>query len=214
MSHAYRALLACTVVALSALWAVSGARGAAKGFDDSIFGTPWTVVGKRTQLEGLDISVKDHDGRDRELAKLNEKPILMTFFYTRCENASKCSTTIVALAMLQRELIRAGMQDKVRILAVTYEPHFDTPERLTRFVKDRGMVLSENALAIQLDATRQRRLLGELAVPVNFNAGWVNTHAVDSNLIDSKGRLVRKYSTLLWDTDQMVADLKRLLAER
>ena len=48
--------------------------------------------------------------------------------------------------------------------------------------------------------------------PANYNAGWINTHGIELSLLDAHGRVVRKYQTLLWDNDQVVKDLKRVLA--
>jgi cytochrome oxidase Cu insertion factor (SCO1/SenC/PrrC family) len=49
---------------------------------------------------------------------------------------------------------------------------------------------------------------------VNFSAGWVNTHGVELSLVDAQGRIVRQYETTIWDNDQVVADVQRLMAER
>lgn len=117
------------------------------------------------------------------------------------------------LGALQRELMQAGIDDKVRLLAISYEPQFDTPERINRYATDRGLRLGENACAIQLDGARHRQLVDEVQAPANYNAGWINTHGVELSLLDAGGRVVRKYHTLLWDNDQVVSDLKRILNE-
>ena len=49
--------------------------------------------------------------------------------------------------------------------------------------------------------------------PVNYNAGWVNTHGVELSLLDCKGGLVRKYHTLLWNNDQVLEDLRQVLQQ-
>ena len=180
--------------------------------DMSLF-TAWVPAGQRSRLRNLDIALRDHDGRSMVLSGLIDKPVLMTFFYTRCQNARKCSTAVSQLAALQRRLSHAGIGNKVRLIAISYEPQFDTPERIHRYATDRGLRLGENALTIQLDSNRHREFVEELQTPVNYNAGWVNTHGVESSLLDSQGRLVRKYTTLLWDNDQVVKDMKQILEE-
>ena len=175
--------------------------------------TPWVVAGERSRLQNLDIAFKDQDGRSGVLGDLVDKPVLVTFFYTRCQNSRKCSMAVSRLGTLQRHLAQAGIEDKVRLVAITYEPQFDTPERLHRFATDRGLRLGENALAIQLDSDRHQRLVDELQAPVNYNAGWVNAHGVELSLLDARGKLVRKYHTLLWDNDQVTKDLRQVLTE-
>ena len=118
------------------------------------------------------------------------------------------------MGALQRHLAEAGFGDKVRLLAITYEPQFDTPERINRYATDRGLRLGENALALQLDTARHQQLVDELQAPVNYNAGWVNAHGVELSLLDAKGRLVRKYHTVLWSNDQVMTDVKEVLGGR
>jgi protein SCO1/2 len=175
--------------------------------------TPWVPAGERNRLQNLDIAFKDQDGRSGVLGHLVDKPVLITFFYTRCQNSRKCSMAVSRLGALQRHLAQAGIADKVRLLAITYEPQFDTPDRINRYATDRGLRLGENALALQLDAERHQRLVDELQAPVNYNAGWVNAHGVELSLLDAGGRLVRKYTTVLWDNDQVEKDLKRVMTE-
>jgi protein SCO1/2 len=178
------------------------------------FVTPWIDAARRTPLHALDVSFKDHDGRDGVLRDLIDRPVLITFFYTRCQNSRKCSMAVSRLAMLQRQLAEAGLAGSVRLLAITYEPQFDTPARMNRFATDRGFALGENALALELDTRRNQRVVEELQAPANYNAGWINTHGIELSLLDGRGRVVRKYQTLLWNNDQVVEDLRRVLAER
>lgn len=175
--------------------------------------TPWAAPAERPQLRTLEITFKDHDGRESLLRDVIDRPVIITFFYTRCQNAKKCSMAVNRLGALQRKLASTGFADRVRLLAITYEPQFDTPERIRRFASDRGVRLGETALALQLDPDRHQQLVDELQAPANYNAGWINTHGVELSLLDPKGRVVRKYHTVLWDNEQVVRDLKRLLEE-
>lgn len=176
--------------------------------------TPWIAAGQRQSVRGLDIAFVDQDGRAGTLRKLIDRPVVVTFFYTRCQNAKKCSMAVSRLAALQRELAKASLADRVRLLAISYEPQFDTPERIQRYATDRGLDLGTNALALQLDSQRNQQLVEELQAPANYNAGWINTHGVELSLLDEQGRVVTKYHTLLWDNQQVVKDLRKLLEER
>lgn len=176
--------------------------------------TAWVPADRRTPLKNLDIGFRDHGGREGMLAKIVDKPVVVTFFYSRCQNSRKCSMAVSHLGGLQRQLAEAGIDRQVRLLAISYEPQFDTPDRLHRYATDRGFALTENAMALQLDAGRNQRFVEELNAPANYNAGWINTHGVELNLLDAQGRLVRKYHTVLWDNAQVVADLKRVLEEK
>jgi cytochrome oxidase Cu insertion factor (SCO1/SenC/PrrC family) len=189
-------------------------RPAEIAFEANQFSTNWAAAAQRRRLHGLDVRYQDHDGRRGSIDELTGKPILLTFFYSRCQNSAKCSAAVARMAALQGLLKQHGLDTRVRLLVITYEPQFDTPERLNRFSRDRGLVLGENALALRLDEGDHQRLVDEIEAPVNFNSGWVNTHGVELTLIDSEGRIVRKYHTVLWDNSIIQMDIGRALAER
>lgn len=175
--------------------------------------TPRVPVAQRTPVQNLDIGFRDHNGRAGVLRNIIDRPVVITFFYTRCQNAKKCSLAVNRLGALQRQLAKAAIDDKIRLLAISYEPQFDTPERIHRYATDRGFRLGENALALQLDAAHHELLVDELQAPANYNAGWINTHGVELSLLDGRGRLFRKYYTVLWDNDQVLMDLRHVLSE-
>jgi cytochrome oxidase Cu insertion factor (SCO1/SenC/PrrC family) len=175
--------------------------------------TAWVRSEQRRRLRNLDITFIDQDERSGRLADLLDRPALVAFYYTRCENSGKCSAVISRMASLQRDLASLNMVGSVRLLAITYEPGFDTPERMKQYGIQRGLSTDEWTIMIQLDPLRHAELTDELEYPVSYNAGWVNTHGVELNLIDAKARYVRKYHTKVWDNGQVIEDLKRLLNE-
>jgi protein SCO1/2 len=174
----------------------------------------WVSPDERRLLQDLDVRIVDQDGKERVLSDLLDRPVLLTFFYTRCQNAGKCSMSVSRLAFLQKELRRVGLARDVRLLALTFEPAYDTPERLRRFVQDRGLLLDEFAFSGRLGESHHDSFIKELDIPVSFSAGWVNTHGVEAVLIDTEGRLARKYAATAWDTDQITDDFLTLMAER
>ena len=60
---------------------------------------------------------------------------------------------------------------------------------------------------------RSGHLPADSAAPSEVS-GWVNTHGIALSLLDTGGRVVRQYQTTLWDNDQVLRDVRRLLAER
>ncbi|GJL54192.1 MAG: hypothetical protein NPIRA02_13240 [Nitrospirales bacterium] len=106
-----------------------------------------------------------------------------------------------------------GVERDIRLLAITYEPQFDTPRRIKRFVTSRGLVTNSTTMAIRLKPKQHAAFIEDLKPPVAYNADWVTAHGIELNLLDSKGRFVRKYGTILWDNGDVVQDFKRLLDE-
>ena len=163
------------------------------------------------RLASLDVAYTDHQGRAGVLADLVDRPVLLTFFYTRCQNSKKCPMTVARLASLQKRLEETGMARRVRLVAITYEPQLDTPERLRRYASARGFELGPDALAIRLDDERQQEVVDELLIEVSYNAGWVNGHAVELSLLAAGGDVVRRYHATDWDNEQVEEDLRGLL---
>jgi len=173
----------------------------------------WQLPNQRLRLLSLDVAtVIDQEGETYPMSRLADKPILLVFFYTRCQNARKCAATIAQLAMLQREMIARGWEDKARLIAITFEPEFDTPKRLKQFTVDYGMVHGSNARAISIEEKSHNYLLKELDTPVCYNSGWVNSHGIEAVLLDANGRIARKYSSLGWDNTVVLDDFQHLFS--
>lgn len=171
----------------------------------------WEPAAGPARIANLDIGYTDQSGASGTLANLVDRPVLLTFFYTRCQNSRKCPLTVSRLAALQRRLEAAGLTERVRLLAITYEPRFDTPERLARYATNRGLALGPGARALRLDPERQQALIDDLHVEVAYNSGWVSGHGVELSLLDAGGRLVRKYHAVYWQNPRVVEDLRQLL---
>lgn len=176
--------------------------------------TPWIAPGDRVRLKGMDIRYADQDGQTGVLGDLMNKPVVIAFFYTRCQNAAKCSMTMSRLAVLQQTLRARGLDSRARLLAITYEPQFDTSERMHRFGSDRGLAFGPDARALRIETDELRQLVEIIEAPVNYNAGWVNTHGVELTLFDGRGRLVRKYHTIGWTNNVVATDLNRVVSGR
>lgn len=178
--------------------------------DPASMATPWRAPAERPEIDLLDVRITDHKGTDRILGDLIDRPALLVFFYTRCQNAGKCSMSVGRLAHLQRGLRSAGIDRSIRLLAITFEPAHDTPERLKRFVQDRGLVLGEYAMTGRIHEADHQAFIRELDIPVSYSAGWVNTHGVEAVLLDAAGRLTRRYAANGWTVERIAQDLERL----
>ncbi len=145
------ALCGCLLLGAAAGHGEEGAAG-----DELSVVTRWTEKAERPPVRNLDILYRDHDDRAGVLRDLAGKPLVITFFYTRCQNYGKCSLAVSRLGVLQRQLEEKGLAGK-RASAITYEPQFDSPDRIHRFAADRGLELGDNALALQLDEKETAR---------------------------------------------------------
>jgi cytochrome oxidase Cu insertion factor (SCO1/SenC/PrrC family) len=106
-----------------------------------------------------------------------------------------------------------NLGNKVRLIAITLEPRHDSPGLLKRYVTGRGVRPRSGAMAIKLDPDTHQDLLEELGIPVGYNSCWVNSHGIEAVLLDKDHRIVRKYSSLFWNTSVLIADFTSLLNE-
>ncbi len=62
-----------------------------------------------------------------------DKATLVSFVYTRCN--SICLALGNEFQQMQRQLIEEGLEDRVRLLSISFDPAYDTPERLSRYAE-------------------------------------------------------------------------------
>ena len=160
----------------------------------------------------LDFPVTDQEGRAMSLNDLAGTPVALTFIFTRCPSPKMCPLMTVAMAGLEKRVEAEGLTGQVRLVLLTYDPVFDTPERLKRYGKDRGLVFT-SAVMLRPEVESFRELLHEFQVGVTYNPDGSIGHFIELILIDAQGRFVRDYQGDIWDNDAVFADLKRLVAE-
>ncbi len=161
----------------------------------------------------LDFVMTDQDGRSLVLSELVGSPLAMSFIFTRCPNPNLCPVITLTMAHLQRDLETAGLAPKVRLLLMTYDPVYDTPQRLKKYGEDHGLRFTRAAM-LRPEPDQFRRLLGEFQVGVDYHADGSIGHTIELLLIDGQGRFVRDYQGQIWDNALVLADLKRLVAEQ
>jgi protein SCO1/2 len=123
------------------------------------------------------ISIEDQAGlRHRLDALLNGRRALIAFFYTRCMNPDKCSLTITRLAAVAKHLAQTADVADTLILACSYDPDFDRPDRLEAYGRARSFPFDGNALLVRCvggwDTMR-----AAFRLRVGYSASTVNDHA-------------------------------------
>jgi protein SCO1/2 len=157
--------------------------------------------------------VTDQDGQKLDLSELNGKPLALTFLYTRCTNPNRCPLVATRMGKLQ-ELVEAdGLEERVRLAIMTYDPEYDTPAILKAYGHDHGLRFHSHVQMLQPDSEQKDGLFDRLRVTVNYNADGVNIHGIQLFLFDRKGRFVRRYQSVIWDNAEVLADLKGLAQE-
>jgi protein SCO1 len=132
------------------------------------------------------------------------RPTIVVFFYTRCDNPLKCSLTVTKLGRVQELLRERGLGAVIGTAAITYDPGFDSPDRLRSFGERRGVrfdAVHRMLRAVDgMDALRRHFHLG-----VNFIGSLVNRHRIEAYVLDAQARVVWSFERLRWTEEELVA---------
>ena len=157
-----------------------------------------------------DIVLEDQAGRRRSFDSwFADRPALVAFFYTRCPNPNKCSATIAKLSELQGRLAAAGLDGRLRLAAVTYDPGFDDAERMRRYGQSHGLQFNENVTMLR-SLTGIEPLRRAFDLRVGYVGSIVNRHAIELFLTAPGGHPVQAWTREQWDVAEV---LDAVLAE-
>lgn len=131
------------------------------------------------------------------------RPTIVVFFYTRCDNPLKCSLTVTKLGRVQALLRERGSSGTIGTAAITYDPGFDSADRLRSFGQRRGLAFDSAHRMLRavdgMDTLRRHFRLG-----VNFIGSLVNRHRIEAYVLDAQGRIVCSFERLQWNERELV----------
>lgn len=123
--------------------------------------------------------------RDRQHARV----AIVVFIYTRCEDV--CGVTGSALEELQNQIRARHLEDRVRLVAVSFDPFHDTPATLARYAQQRHADPAIWTIESPLHSEQLPRLLGAFGVVVVETPSGGFEHNTAFQLLDTRGRLAR-----------------------
>ncbi len=133
----------------------------------------------------------------------------MVFFFTRYGNPAKCPLTISRLGRLQKQLNDMG--SRVRTAAITYDPEYDDPRRLTQYARSWGACVNkDNRFLRTLDNHEYLREFFELGV--SFGGSGVNHHQLEAFVLDAEGSIVGAIRRRRLDSSTIIDQIDDLLA--
>lgn len=118
-----------------------------------------------------------------------QRVTLLNFVYTRCTTI--CRALGSEFQQLQAEIQRRGLQDRVRLLSVSFDPEHDTTNQLAAYARqqraDPGM-WQFATLADAADLPALLNLFGIVVIPDGLG-GFEHNAAI--HVVDQQSRLVR-----------------------
>ncbi|MBD2503175.1 SCO family protein [Anabaena azotica] len=136
------------------------------------------------------------------------QPTVVVFFFTRCGNPAKCPLTISRLGRLQKRLQDMGSQ--VRTAAITYDPEYDDPRRLTQYARSWGAQVDENHRFLRtLDNHALLRQFFELGV--SYGGTSVNQHQLEAFVLNADCSIVGAVRRRRLDASEIIAEIAELM---
>jgi protein SCO1/2 len=158
------------------------------------------------------VAFEDHRGVTRTYReRFRGQPSIVAFFYTRCDNPLKCTLTLSKLSRVQTILEERGLFDRIGTAAITYDPAYDTPERLLRFGRNRGFRVDSQHHALLRATAGLNILKRHFELGVNFFESLVSRHRIEIFVLDQEGRIAFTFQRLNWSEEQAVDEAAQLL---
>ncbi|MBS0353639.1 MAG: SCO family protein [Proteobacteria bacterium] len=134
------------------------------------------------------LEVLGTDGRPVSLSD-PERVTLLDFVYARCETV--CRALGSEFQQLQTEIRARGLQDRIRLLSVSFDPEHDTPAGLAAYARHQRADGAVWQFAVLANAADLPELLGQFGIVVIPDGLGGFEHNAAIHVVDRRGRLVR-----------------------
>lgn len=150
------------------------------------------------------------EGKTVHLSEFKGQAVGITFIFTRCPFPTFCPRMSSNFEKAAAELSKAGGPTNWRLLSISFDPEYDTPERLAdyakKFKRDSGKWTFVTSEKSEIQALTEQ--LGLIFMSRN---GMIE-HNLRTAIIDANGRLRDVYVGNEWDVDQFVEEMKKAAA--
>jgi len=161
-----------------------------------------------------DFKLRNQDGQPIHLGQFKGKSLVVTFIYTRCPSPDFCPRVTRNFAALEKQLAASpALFAKTHLICISFDPVYDTPERLRAYGVTYIGSDAKNAFAHWEFAVPDKSALAEMArffdLGMTYEADSTITHTLSTTLIGPNGKVARFYSGNEWTPEQVLADVKQ-----
>ena len=159
------------------------------------------------------VELVNQDGAAIRIADYAGKALLITFIYTRCPLADFCPRMTAQFTALERMLKEEpGLYDKTHLLAISFDPAYDTPEKLRQYALDEAHVAAD-AFSHWEFATGTPDAVGELARFLNLEYSGEDeniVHNLRTAVVAPDGTLFELHTGNSWTPDDLLETLQTM----
>jgi protein SCO1 len=153
-------------------------------------------------------ALTSQDGARVTLDTFRGQPFVLTFVFTRCPVPNFCPRISQNFSELQKAIASgAGPAGKVRLLSITLDPQFDTPEILKSYAEHLSADFNIWTFATG-EPARIDNLTQSFAVFVQPEGGTIS-HGLATALIGPDGSVAKIWRGNSWTPSEVIDELRR-----
>jgi protein SCO1/2 len=156
-----------------------------------------------------DCALVDQRGQTFRLGDFKGQALAFTFIFTRCPLPNFCPLMNRNLAAAQRELSAAGASANWHLLSISFDPEYDTPERLAEYARPNGVDSGHWTFAT--GAPEDLRELGRVfGLEVVSNGAQID-HTLRTVVVDATGHVQRIFVGNGWKVAELIDEMQRAM---
>lgn len=180
---------ACLAVLLAALVAIFQATAGGTAFTTEALRRSTVAQAPATVPDFAVVDAQGHSHTLHQLLAQGGKVWIVDFVYTRC--STLCLSLGTVFQQLQSQLATQGMQDRVGLLSISFDPLHDQPPLLAAYAQRMGMQPALWQLVSLRNEADRRRLLDSFGIMVVPAPLGEFEHNAALHVVTPQGRLVR-----------------------
>jgi protein SCO1 len=152
-------------------------------------------------------SLMDQNGKPITADTFRGQPLVLTFVFTRCAVPNFCPRMTSNFSELQN-MVKAdqGVVARTRLLSITLDPEFDTPEILKQYGAHSNQAPDIWSLATG-DPKEVDKLTEAFSVYRKTESGTLS-HGLATVLIDPDGKIVKIWRGNAWTPSDVISEIR------
>lgn len=167
----------------------------------------------RVGSQMIDFKLTNQDGKQISLKDFRGKAFAVTFIYSRCPLSDYCIRMSVNFSDLNKKILNSEYRDKVRLLTISFDPAYDTPERLKQYgIGYMGKDAKPDFTVWQLAVGKEEEVkkLADffgLRYEVDQNDKTQFNHSLRTAVISPDGKIKKVFTGNDWTVEQLENEL-------
>lgn len=157
-----------------------------------------------------DFSLVNQDGKRVTIHGYRGRAVALTFIYTRCPLPDYCPLMSQNFIELERELQKdQASYEKTRLLSISVDPAFDTPEVLRGYGQALGLQNFDHWEFASGNADEVKKAASYFGLQYHEESDQI-IHTLQTAIIAPDGKLARLYRGNEWKPAEVLADLQNV----